>query len=563
MSLDLDFPAPGPGSWFLDTSHLTTTCSGYSQELFATHFDRGFRACLRSYGSLLEAMPWAWVNGFPYYGLAFVGAPPEGDHPPREVWDEVMATDPEIRERLANAERAFETRVWRDELARWDAVDRPQAVARHRELLAVDPDGLDDAGMLEYLAACTDNVAKAVFLHHVYNMAAFIPPGDLVAHVVDWTGLSDSEALGLLQGCSPDALGGEAALTRLSAAVRTDRDARAALGGSDPARALADLLALSGEAGEAARAYVELVAYRPVNGEDVGDTCAFELPELLVGAVRSAVEDGIPVHGDDQGVAERTAAIRAQVPAESRERFDEVLAEARHTYRIREERAVFGDQWSYGVARRALNAAGSRLVGRGRLDAETHLVEATWDEIQAIWRGDAGAPDREELAARAAYRQSARFADAPAMLGPAPGAPLPLDWLPPASRRMERALLASVGALFGPPREAGEGDVVHGLPVSAGVIEGPARVVDSSAQFGRIRKGDVLVTRATTAAFNIVLPLVSAIVTDNGGMLCHGAIVSREYGIPGVVGCNDATIRIPDGARVRVDGGKGEVTILR
>ncbi|MEZ5102158.1 MAG: PEP-utilizing enzyme [Thermoleophilia bacterium] len=95
------------------------------------------------------------------------------------------------------------------------------------------------------------------------------------------------------------------------------------------------------------------------------------------------------------------------------------------------------------------------------------------------------------------------------------------------------------------------------------MIEGPARVVDSSAQFGRIQKGDVLVTRATTAAFNIVLPLVSAIVTDNGGMLCHGAIVSREYGIPGVVGCNDATIRIPDGARVRVDGSRGEVTILR
>ncbi|MEZ5102159.1 MAG: hypothetical protein R3C15_20615 [Thermoleophilia bacterium] len=420
MSLDLDFPAPGPGSWFLDTSHLTTTCSGYSQELFATHFDRGFRACLRSYGSLLEAMPWAWVNGFPYYGLAFVGAPPEGDHPPREVWEQVMATDPEIRERLANAERAFETRVWRDELARWDAVDRPQAVARHRELLAVDVDGIDEAGMLDYLAACTDNVAKAVYLHHVYNMAAFIPPGDLVAHVADWTGLPDSDALSLLQGCSPDALGGEAALTRLSNAVRADRDARTALGGADPARALADLLHCPARRrrGAGLRGARRLPA-----GQRRGRRRHLRVRAAgaaVAGAIRSAVDDGVPVHGDDQGVAERTAAIRDQVPADERQRFDEVLAEARHTYRIREERAVFGDQWSYGVARRALNAAGRRLVARGRLDVETQLVEATWPEIQAIWRGDAGAPDREELAARAAYRQSARFADAPAMLGPAP-----------------------------------------------------------------------------------------------------------------------------------------------
>ena len=70
------------------------------------------------------------------------------------------------------------------------------------------------------------------------------------------------------------------------------------------------------------------------------------------------------------------------------------------------------------------------------------------------------------------------------------------------------------------------------------------------------------VFESTSEAFNILLPLLGAIVTDSGGLLSHPAIVAREYGIPGVVGTRDATDRIPDGARVRVDGDAGEVTVL-
>ena len=75
----------------------------------------------------------------------------------------------------------------------------------------------------------------------------------------------------------------------------------------------------------------------------------------------------------------------------------------------------------------------------------------------------------------------------------------------------------------------------------------------------------MLVTNSTTTAFNIVLPLLGAIVTDRGGLLSHAAIVAREYGIPGVVGCTDATPVLPDGALVRVDGaaGRGRGRLVR
>jgi pyruvate,water dikinase len=72
----------------------------------------------------------------------------------------------------------------------------------------------------------------------------------------------------------------------------------------------------------------------------------------------------------------------------------------------------------------------------------------------------------------------------------------------------------------------------------------------------------VLVTVSTTESFNTVLPLLGALVTDSGGLLSHAAIVSREFGIPSVVGTRDATILIPDGALVRVTGDSGEVEVM-
>jgi pyruvate,water dikinase len=124
------------------------------------------------------------------------------------------------------------------------------------------------------------------------------------------------------------------------------------------------------------------------------------------------------------------------------------------------------------------------------------------------------------------------------------------------------ATMIAMGHLFGSSETENEDAKLYGLAASKGVYEGPARRVAGPSEFGRIVKGDVLVTESTSEAFNILLPLLGAIVTDNGGLLSHSAIVAREYGIPGVVGTREATERIRDGVRIRVDGDAGEVTVL-
>ncbi|MEA2471903.1 MAG: rifampicin phosphotransferase, partial [Thermoleophilaceae bacterium] len=206
-------------------------------------------------------------------------------------------------------------------------------------------------------------------------------------------------------------------------------------------------------------------------------------------------------------------------------------------------------------------AAGRRVAGRGRIHDPEHFVDAGFGEMLALVSGADG-PSADELARRFTWRMTHNAKEAPASLGPpAPPPPDPSD-LPPAAARVMRAMGITRTSMYARSTAPSEEHVLRGLAASGGVYEGQARRVAGPAEYGRIQQGDVLVTESTTEAFNILLPLLGAIVTDSGGALSHPAIVAREYGIPGVVGTRDATDRIPDGARVRVDGDAAEVTVL-
>lgn len=101
-----------------------------------------------------------------------------------------------------------------------------------------------------------------------------------------------------------------------------------------------------------------------------------------------------------------------------------------------------------------------------------------------------------------------------------------------------------------------------GTAASAGVVEGRARVV-RKLEGSRLAKGEILIAPYTDPAWTPLFPLASGIVTEVGGLMTHGAVVAREYGIPAVVGVDRATEAIPDGALVRVNGSEGYVEIIR
>ena len=106
-------------------------------------------------------------------------------------------------------------------------------------------------------------------------------------------------------------------------------------------------------------------------------------------------------------------------------------------------------------------------------------------------------------------------------------------------------------------------NVVRGYAASPGVVEGVARVLSNVNEIGQIREGEVLVCPVTAPSWGPVFGKIAAAVSDIGGTMSHAAIVAREYGMPAVVGTGQATSRITTGDRVRVDGDRGTVTILR
>ena len=100
-----------------------------------------------------------------------------------------------------------------------------------------------------------------------------------------------------------------------------------------------------------------------------------------------------------------------------------------------------------------------------------------------------------------------------------------------------------------------------GLPVSAGTVEGRARVILDMAD-ADLEPGDILVTAYTDPSWSPLFVAIAGLVTEVGGVMTHGAVVAREYGLPAVVGVEHATTLIEDGQRIRVSGTDGYVELL-
>src|SRR5881394_3599973 len=537
---ELPFDPPGPGSWEQDPVHFPRPMTRYFQETHPPAFRQGTQDFARFYGLLIDGLQIGYVNGFAY----------------RQV---LPAPDAEIPQRFQRAEQVFAQKVWREQLRDWDENRKPSSIAAHRELQAVSPDALSDAELVAYLTRCRDHHSAMLAQHMRFTAGALLPTGDFLAHLGNWTVLPPSDLLVLMRGSAVVSAGGSDEMERLKRAFAQDSTARKVLASDgDPAQVLASLRSLGGEAGAAISGYLDLVGNRLVDGFDIAEPTAFELPDALVKAIRIAVSGEAQAASD---VDARTAEVRARVPAAHQAEFDQLLGEARLTYRLRDERGVFSDIWASGIMRRAALSAGRRLEDKGRVHDAEHFIDAGFAEMCSLVTG-AGGPSADELAQRFSDRSARTAKDAPESLGPPAPPPPDPSGLPPGVARVMHAVGIALGELWGSSETPHEENLLHGLAASGGVYEGPARRVSGPAEFDRIMQGDVLVTESTTEAFNILLPLLGAIVTDSGGLLSHSAIVAREYGIPGVVGTRDATSRIADGARVRVDGAAGEVTVL-
>ncbi|MEP6649773.1 MAG: PEP/pyruvate-binding domain-containing protein [Lapillicoccus sp.] len=191
-----------------------------------------------------------------------------------------------------------------------------------------------------------------------------------------------------------------------------------------------------------------------------------------------------------------------------------------------------------GVARTALVTSGRDLVEAGVLDSPDDLFLLRLNEIEALADGPTSGLRRLVAERRAALDREARRAQIPRVLvGDG------------------RAFYEGLGKL------ADDEGVIVGSPVSPGTVEGTVRVVFDPAHSG-LRHGEILVCPGTDPAWTPLFLSAAGLVTEVGGMMTHGSVVAREYGIPAVVGVHEATTRLTTGQRVRLDGTSGTVVVL-
>jgi pyruvate,water dikinase len=219
---------------------------------------------------------------------------------------------------------------------------------------------------------------------------------------------------------------------------------------------------------------------------------------------------------------------------------------------LTEDHGFYIDYRAMYQIRRVLVEAGRRLVEAGDIGDLDDLFYLTVDEIRSALAGQGGSDLPQAVSDRRAEMQRWAGFEPPPALGISDGGPPP------------GALGRSMAKFFGrdPVPPADEPGEIRGHAGSAGVARGTARILRSITDAHRLIPGDVLVATTTAPPWTPLFAAAAAVVTDTGGILSHCAVVAREYGIPAVVGCGDATERITDGDELEVDGTTGIVRIV-
>ena len=300
------------------------------------------------------------------------------------------------------------------------------------------------------------------------------------------------------------------------------------------------------DAREAIRAFLETYGMRCVGEIDITRPRWSEHPVALVplilgnvrnfrpGAAQRQFEQGLREAGKRERDLLRR--LRAQPGGAGKAAETKQMIDRLRTFIGYREYPKYAIVSRHFVYKQALLEEADRLVSRGVLRDREDIFFLNLEELGDVVR--TGRHDGQLVALRRA------------------------DFVWQQALRPPRVLTSDGEALEGAYRRADvPAGVLVGIGVSAGVVKGRARVVHDIAQADLV-PGDILVTVSTDPSWSPAFVAISGIVTEVGGLMTHGAVIAREYGVPAVVGVAEATRLIRDGQGIRVHGSEGYVEVL-
>ncbi len=546
--MDVDFEIPGPGQWNLDRSHFPGGTTPIMQSLLQQSIENAFREQWPLHGIPAETMSVAFVNGFMYTRLRplVLADRPSSKPPPTFLLKILTRIHPEFRRRTKAAEITLTTSPARAVIQEWHQEIRPRLASVNLDFQDIDLSLLDNEGLGDHFNSVLTHLRSSMKEHfrlHGYDLG---PLGMLLVESKRW-GLEGPEVLEALVGASPSTKAPLESLFKIKTLLEKD--------GVTP-ETLEDIK-------ESPAASAELDSYLKNRGSvlyagyDLDTPTLKESPEILLATILAATDST----SNSNKPLKIAAQLRERVPIDERLRFDEILHDAREAMDLRDDNGPITSEWPCGLLRLTMLEISKRLKSSAQLLEESHIFCLTATEITNLLTTDMG-PTSEEISEREKNRIQQKLLDPPLTLGP-PETPPPTDALPAplaTTVTMVQVVINELG--MDGTQETESNKHLMGIGIGEKTTTGIARVAENAEEaMSRLQPGEILVTRATSPAYNLVLTLVGGLITAEGGAMSHAAVLSRELEIPAVIGVAKAMTNIEDGDIVEIDSLKNSVTI--
>ena len=442
-------------------------------------------------------------------------------------------------------------RWWRERL-------RPEMDRNFAYLDAYDYSGRGLGELAIHLEDAIDIHDRHWKIHWMLNFSQFSATMNLRAVIQKVRGSIDEDLFGRLQSSVEDRNWDSIeALWRMKTEIAGGVELRGAFAGETAGDVLGRL-----QRTDAGRQFLErsLAPYQQEFGNKAIWSHEFvyptwkENPAPIIEAVRGYLESDYDYPATIQAVRKDLAAATDEVKeglhGEQLEELEAALDLAVKMSPLTPDHHFYIDQGTNARLRLVLVGIGDRLVEEGIIDNRDDVIFLRYNELRQLF-GNPTAFDAPSLVSRRRDERESAFQIRPR------------DWVGTVTQSL---LDFPYNSLWGFPEKftrhyvsAGE---VRGLAASPGVVEGTAHLVRSIEEFDQVREGEILVCKMTNPAWVVLFTKIVGLVTDAGGTTSHPAVVSREFGIPAVVGTSTATERINTGDRVRVNGSTGVVEIL-
>ncbi len=527
--------------WLQDTMHAPLTISVVSQVIGGTYLAEGFTTAFKEYSIPLE-VDIEFQNGYYYMAMTPIDKTPEQ-----------MAELEKLAQEKSEQTVANFTSLWENE---W----LPEIKKHTHFIHDFDIENAPLDKLTVHFEQSLERIKRLWVIHFLNSAPQIMIPSIFEEMYRDVFESQDTfEALKLLQGLENHSTRSGLEIWKLSLLAAEDA-AVAEIFNSHDAQSVWNMLKSNSKSSgfvEKFQAFLDEYGMRNEHYVELDAPTWLEDPAPVITSIQSFLKS--PERNLEliqrEKAREREECIETArkklegFPAAVRNHFETLLGGAQTANQAQEDHNYFLDQQVTYGCRRLLLAFGKHFTENGLMGKAKDIFYLTPDEIIATAKSNI---NRKAVIAKLNddYEKYQKLNPPPA-LGTQPTQPPP-----------DTPLNRSIEKFFGaPPQKSEHPNELIGNPASPGKVTGRAVVIQSLQDADRLRNGDILVTMTTNPSWTPLFSIVAGVVTDAGGVLCHCAIVAREYNIPAVIGLGFGTMAIQDGSTIEVDGNTGIVKI--